>query len=238
MVESNGRIFAALGTPWIAKPIVMSKDGGRTFDIVPLYKDGEPLDISDYSSSRAYDFVVHNDDVYALISFKINFGNMTQLFRYEDGKMVYLANGYKLSTGSSISRNYIGGNFDFNGACYVTAYKLYAIADFSNPDNYQVIEMPKKEPVADALVKDGVMYVLATSEVRNPSNHNITGHKTIIYKSTTGEKGSFEEVLSFEYASKPISFDFDGTYFYIGTGQSPEKAKIGMILRVKAPAGN
>ena len=211
----------------------MSTDGGKTFKVVPLYKDGEPLDISDYRSSRAYDFIVHNNDVYALISFQMNFGNMTLLFRYEDGKMVYVANGYKLISGSSISRNYIGGNFDFNGACYVTSHYLYAITDFSDPDNYQVIDLPNKETVADAFVKDGVMYVLATLEIRNPSTHNRIGHKTVIYKSSTGEKGSFQEVVSFDYVSKPISFDFDGTYFYIGTGNSAEKAKTGMILRVK-----
>jgi len=238
MVESNGRIFAGLGTPIIDQTVAVSTDGGKTFDFPPLYKDGKPLDISSYKSSRTYDFITNGDDVYALVSFQISFGNMTLLFRYEDGKMVYVANGYKLSAGSSFGRNYIGGNFDFNGACYVTSYHLYAITDFSDPDNYQVVEMPNKEPVADALVRDGVMYVLATKEIRNPSNHNIDGYKTVIYKSTTGEEGSFQEVVSFDYVSKPISFDFDGTYFYIGTGSSVEKAKTGMILRVKAPAGN
>jgi hypothetical protein len=191
------------------------------------------MDLSSYKSSRTYDFIKHNDDVYALVRFTLKFGGQYVLFRYEDNKMVYVENGYTLSQGSSVSRNYIGGNFDFNGTCYVTASKLYAITDFSDPNNYRVIPMPNNAPVADAFARDGVIYVLTTAQSRNPHNHTVEGYKTVIYKSTTGQEGSFEEVLSFVYASSAICFDWDGTYFYIGTGQSTDKIKTGMVLRVK-----
>ena len=234
MVESGGKIFAGLGTQKKGDTVAMSTDGGKTFKFVPLYKDGAPMDLSSYKSSRTYDFIKHNDDVYALVRLELNLGGVYNLFRYEDGKMVYVENGYKLALGSGVSRNFIGGNFDFNGACYVTASNLYAITDFSDPNTYPVISMPEGEPVADALVKDGVMYVLAFKTIRNPSHHNIEGYKTIIYKSTTGKEGSFEEVVSFDYVSKPTAFDFDGEHFYIGTGPSADTSKIGMVLRVKA----
>ena len=233
MVESNGLIFAGLGSQKKGQTVAVSKDGGKTFSYVPLYKDGSLMDLSSYKSSRTYDFIKHNGDVYALVRFALNLGGLYNLFRYEDGKMVYVENGYKLSQGASISRNYIGGNFDFNGTCYVTAGSLYAITDFSDPNNYPVIPMPNKAQVADAFVRDGVIYVLTTSQNRNPSTHFVESYKTVIYKSTTGQAGSFEEVLSFDYVSSAICFDWDGTYFYIGTGQSAEKAKTGMILRVK-----
>lgn len=233
MVESNGKIFAGLGTQKKGETVAMSTDGGKTFDFVPLYQDGEPMDLSSYKSSRTYDFIKHRNDVYALVRFELNFGGMYALFRYEDGKMVYVENGYKLAQGSGFSRNYIGGNFDFNGACYVTAGSLYAITDFSDPDKYPVIPMPNNEKVADAFVRDGVIYVLATAQNRNPSNHVIESYKAVIYKSTTGQAGSFEEVVSLDYCATAICFDWDGTYFYIGTGQSAEKEKTGMVLRVK-----
>jgi hypothetical protein len=196
------------------------------------------MDLSSYKSSRTYDFIKHNDDVYALVRFTLKFGGQYVLFRYEDNKMVYVENGYKLSMGSSVSRNYIGGNFDFNGTCYVTAGSLLAITDFSVPDNYRVIPMPNNATVADAFLRDGVIYVMTTSQNRNPSSHFVEGYKTVIYKSTTGQEGSFEEFLSFDYCATPICFDYDGAYFYIGTGAAMPAVqdKTGMVLRVKPKA--
>ena len=63
-------------------------------------------------------------------------------------------------------------------------------------------------------------------------------YKAVIYKSTTGLEGSFEQVLSFDYCATAMCFDYDGTYFYIGTGTaiSKEQDKTGMVLRVKPKA--
>ena len=236
MAECNGKIFAGLGTGKTANTVAVSEDGGKSFQIVPLYKDGAPMDVSSYKLSRTHEFIKYKDDIYALVYFHMGFGGGFSLFRYDDGKMVYVENGYMLAFGSGVSRKYIGGNVEFNGTCYVTASGLYAITDFSDMNNYQKIDMPNKETVVDALVKDGALYVLATSSNRNAGTQTTESYKTVIYKSTTGQKGSFEEVLQFDYSSFPLSFDWDGTYFYIGTGTSVVKAKTGMILRVKAAA--
>ena len=110
---------------------------------------------------------------------------------------------------------------------------LFAITDFSDPGTWKKIAMPNNEAVRDAFLWDGTMYVLASSTNRNAAQFK-ESYKTVIYKSTTGEAGSFEEVLSFDYAATPLSFDYDGEYFYIGTGTSVDKTKTGMVLRVKA----
>ena len=95
--------------------------------------------------------------------------------------------------------------------------------------------MPGGEMVVDAFLRDGVIYTMATAQNRNPSTHFVDSYKTVIYKSTTGLEGSFEEVLSFDYPATAMCFDYDGTYFYIGTGTaiSKEQDKTGMVLRVK-----
>ena len=83
----------------------------------------------------------------------------------------------------------------------------------------------------DALLQDGVMYVLATAPAGDQ------GHKIVIYKSATGEEGSFDEVLSFHYPVLPCAFDMDGTDFYLGMNMDiNHDAQSGMLLRAKPNA--
>lgn len=230
MIEHDGKIFAGLGTETTSQTVAVSEDGGKLFYFVPLFKDGRLMDMSGYKSSRTYEFVKYNDQVYALVQFALSFGGEWAVFRYEDGKMHYLTNGYKLF-GASVSRKYFGGEFEFDGACYIAAGALTVVTDFADQENWKKIPMPGGETVVDAILRDGVIYTLAYAQNRNPHNHNVESYKTVIYKSTTGKEGSFQEVLSFEYASSPLSFDWDGKHFYIGTGYSTEKEKVGMVLR-------
>jgi len=232
MIENDGRIFAGLGTEVTAQTVAVSEDGGKSFRFAPLYKDGKPYNLSGYKSSRTYEFVKYNGQVYALVRFTLGFGGVWEVFRYEDGKMHYMANGYQLFGGST-SRKYFTGEFEFGGACYIANGGLTVVTDFSDPENWKKIPMPGKETVRDAFLRDGVIYVLASEQNRNASTHFVDSYKTVIYKSTTGQEGSFEEVLHFDYSAAPLSFDWDGTCFYIGTGAGVDKAKTGMILRVK-----
>ena len=237
MIEHDGKIFAGLGTETVGNTVAVSEDGGKTFKFAPLYKDGQPYKPSGAKSSRTYEFVKYNGQVYALVRFALGIGGTWEVFRYEDGKMQYMADGFNL-LGVSASRKYFGGEFEFNGACYIASGGLTVVTDFSDPENWKKIPMPNKETVIDAFLRDGTIYVLATLQNKNPSTHNVDSYKTVIYKSTTGQAGSFEEVLSFDYPATPMCFDYDGSYFYVGTGTaiSKEKAKTGMVLRVKSPA--
>jgi len=230
MIECDGKIFAGLGTEIKGQTVVVSEDGGKKFKFVPLYKDGRIMDLSKYKSSRTYEFIKYDNTVYALVRFTLNFGGEWAVFRYEDGKMHYLTNGFKL-LGTSTSRKYFSGEFEFNGACYIAGGGLIRVTDFADQENWKSIPMPGGETVVDAIVRDGVIYTLATAQNRNPSHHNVESYRAAVYKSTTGLEGSFEEVLSFDYASTAMSLEYDGTYFYIGTGYGMEKEKVGMVLR-------
>ena len=235
MIEFDGKLFAGLGTEVTGNTVAVSADGGKTFEFVPLYKDGAPHPLSGYKSSRTYEFVEFNDTLYALVRFTMGIGGVWELFRYEDGKMHYVANGFDL-LGTGVSRKYFSGEFEFNGACYIASGGLTVVTDFSDPETWKKVEMPGKEVVVDAFLRDGVIYVLTSSPNRNPNTHNVDNYNTVIYKSTTGAEGSFQEVLRFAYDSSPLTFDWDGTYFYIGTGYSAKKEKTGMLLRAKPSA--
>lgn len=230
MIEFDGKIFAGMGTEDVDDTVAVSTDKGQSWTYVPLYKDGKRFDTSDYKWSRTYEFTQYNNQLYALISFQLGFGSSYMVFRYEDGKMIWLSDRVtKLLGGSSVSRKYWGGEFEFDGACYLTLGSLYAIRDFSDQDSYEKIEMPNDERVADAFLKDGVIYVLTFQQDKKTKEYTIT-----IYKSTTGKTGSFETVQSFTYLVPPCSFDTDGTYFYVGMGYSTtQQTKSGTILRVK-----
>ena len=231
MIEHGGKIFAGLGTETVGNTVAVSEDGGTTWKLVPLYKDGKLFDLSSYKWTRTYKFVAHNGQLHALLSMQMGIGSKSMIFRYEDGKMVYEADAYPLLAGG-ISRNYWTGSFSFGDTCYLTAGNLYTVTDFSDPETFSTVPMPNKETVVDAFEKDGSIYVLTYSKNKNPHTHNTESYKIVIYKSTTGEEGSFEEVLSFDYSGIPLSFDTDGTCFYIGTGANLVSEKVGMTLRV------
>ena len=226
MIECGGKIFAGLGTEKVGN----TEDGGKTFTFVPLYKDGKLCDLSKYDHSRTYEFAQLQDTAYALVAFYTKSGSATwEIFRYEDGKMHYAAEGKTLLDGSEFSRKYFGGDFEFNGTCYLTARRLYAIKDFSDPSSWQHISMPNSGKVSDAILHDGAIYVLSSRQDIKTKIYHV-----IIYKSTTGEAGSFAEVASYDYSGFPLSFDYDGEHFYVGCSlNSIDQSKMGMLLRIK-----
>ena len=230
MIQCGDKVFAGLGTETVKNTVAVSEDGGNTFTFAPLYKDGAPYDVSTFQMSRTYEFMQLDGKVYALVYFKTKTGyNRWYIFGYEDGKMHYLADGTKLIERSSFSRKYFGGEFEFNGKCYITTRGLYAIDDFTDPAKWNSISMPNNGKVSDALMWDGAIYVLTS---RQDSTTKL--YHTVIYKSTTGEKGSFTEVASYDYGGFPMCFDYDGEHFYVGNGlDDVDKSKLGMVLRVK-----
>lgn len=230
MMEFDGKIFAGVGTETVGNTVAVSVDKGETWDFVPLYRDDEILDTTGYEFSRTYAFAEYDNHLYALLLFKKleTTGYDYFIFRYEDGKMVYQAVADGSLTGHA-SRNYWQGRLEWNGVCYLATTQLNAITNFADPESYQQIAMPDGEYVTDILLYNNELYVLSFL-FTDDSTYHVT-----IYKSATGEEGSFTAVTTFDYAAVPLCFDFDGTHFYIGTGTSPtDPATVGMLLRVKA----
>ena len=232
MVEFDGKLFAGLGTEDYDDTVAVSSDGGKNWSFVPLYKDGQPFDTSGYKWTRTYDFATYNGQLYALIIFRLNFGQTSELFRYENGKMVWVGKGTGLIGGSATNRNYWIGEFELGGSCFLTAGYLCEVTDFADPNSWKNVKLPKNERAADAFLRDGVAYILAYNY-----NYTTKMYNVAIYKSATCKEGSFTEVVSFDYEVHPSSFDWDGTYFYLGMGGNTAKPdKSGMMLRVNPAA--
>lgn len=235
MIGFDNKIFMAMGGNNEQEMIAVSSDGGKTFSHLPIYRGSNPLDPSGYDPKwfRGYDFVEYKGDLYALLSYKINNGNYTrEVYRYEGDKMVYVG---RDNFSGRVGRNYWQAAFEWKDTCYIAAKGLFAITDFSSTtNNKQAIAMPGGEIVSDAVVHNDTMYALSYKEKPNADG----SYQVAIYKSTTGKAGSFAQVASFKYEGIPYSFDFDGSYFYVGIGQASanDTSKAGMMLRVKPNA--
>ena len=232
MIGFGGKIYLGVATQTVTDTVAVSSDNGQSWSYLPLAAaDGSAFATSNYEWSRTYAFVEYNGTFYALLQFKIK-GQTAydmEVFRYADGKMVYVA---KSTLHDKVGRNYWQSAFEWKGKCYITAKKgLWSIGDFANTGSttkaYKL--QTGKEIVTDAILYKDEMYVL--SYLANSDG----SYKTVIFKTSTGEANSFTQVASFDYEGIPYSFDFDGSHFYvgIGAGSKNDASKAGMLLRVK-----
>lgn len=233
MLGFDGKMYMGVGTEVVKNTVAVSSDNGENWNYLPLYSaNGAEFDTSPYEWSRTYAFAEFKNTFYALLQFKKTGATAYDMFvfRYDNGKMVYEA---ESTINSRVSRNYWQSAFEWKGKCFITANGLYAVTDFAKPDTHRKIELPNGELVSDAILYNDEMYVLSCL-----FQEDLTC-KTVIYKSAAGEEGSFTEVVSFDYGARPYSFDYDGTYFYVGTGgvlSTEYSDKAGMMLRVKPNA--
>lgn len=227
MVEFDGKIFAGLGVSAPNFPLVMSADKGKTYTFVPFYKDGQKVNTTGMSYIRVYEFIIFNDQLYAYTSM----GTYSGFYRFEGDKMVWVgsSNGYVRS--SSTNFNYFTAKFQLDDTLFLVSDQLLAVKSFDDPKTVTRVELPQKEFVNDALLADGLMYVLAYRQKDDGT------YQTVIYSSKTGTTGSFTEVLHLDYAVPPTCFNLVDGYFYIGMGSKRIiHEKNGMLLRVKLPA--
>jgi len=231
MAAFEGKLFAGIGTDKGWYPLSVSTDGGKTFASVPFYKDGEQIHISDYDYSRIYELLVCNNKLYAVTTL-VRGGSSHYLFRYNEGKMEYVRDAYAFFSIGGASYNYINGEFDLNGVSYFGGSRgLFGVTDFSKSNGFWKIAMPNDEIVADCLLDNGTAYVLCYKY----NGSTAKTYKTVIYKSTTMENGSFEVVKSFDYPVCALSFVKDGEFLYTSMGSRGQSEKNGTVLRIRIP---
>lgn len=229
MIGFDNKLFVAMGGNNEQQMIAVSSDGGKTFSHLPIYRGSNPLNPSGYDPKwfRGYDFVEYKGNLYALLTYRLTSNGIyaKDIYRYDGDKMVYVG---RDNFSGRVGRNYWQAAFEWKDTCYIAAKGLFAITDFSSTTK-PAIAMPGGEIVSDAILHNDTMYTLGYTENTDGS------YQVVIYKSTTGAAGSFTQVASFKYEGIPYSFDFDGSYFYVGIGQpsANDTSKAGMLLRVK-----
>lgn len=226
MVEFDGKIFAGLGVSAPNSPVVMSTDKGKTYNFVPLYKDGKQVDTTGMTYIRAYEYMVFNDQLYAYVTLDED----KALYRFETDRMVWVGKSSGLVYSKRTNINYFNAKFQLGERYFLVSNHLIAVKDFADLSTAGRAVLPQNEYVSDALLEEGLMYVLAYRQKDDGT------YQTVIYSSKTGLTDSFTELAQFDYAVPPTSFAFDGDYFYIGMGSKHAvHEKNGMLLRVKLP---
>lgn len=226
MIEFDGKIFAGLGVESGKSPCVMSTDKGQTFSSVPLYKGGQQVSTEGFTYIRIYEYWTFQNQLYALVNLDSNY----DFYRFDGDKMVWVGSAAGYVTSNRANYNYFNAKLELGNTCFIVSNRLLAVTDFANSSSTQVIAMPGGEFVSDAILQDGTLYTLTYKEKADKT------YEIVIYKSTSGETGSFTEVARFDYAVPACSFALERDYFYIGMGSKRAIHKSnGMVLRVKKP---
>ena len=224
LIKFENKLYAGIGGNYGFDPVVVSEDGGETFDFIPLYKNGEelpPLDNPNFS--RCHDFYTLNGKLYGLFCFYIDKTYNYEIFCLEDGKMQYVSSANTLSFSMRPGQRVISAKEEYNGKVYVITNSLYSS---ENGSDFAKIALPNNEVVSDFIIEKEVMYVLSF----NPLTDETFDINIYKYNLKDGEIKLFK---SFNYEVPALSFIKIKKSFYIGMGNSrAQHQKNGTLIKL------
>lgn len=224
IAEYEGKLFVGLGVEPGRSPIACSEDGGATFVPVEMRKNGSAV-ATEGEFIRVYDLFIHQNKLYA--AFWQNNGDTEptyDLYRYENGVFLFDNQWYGKLASRAYTSGIIGAKAEFKGNLFFTTGYLYVTADMST---LKRTSLPKEELVVDLLVHEEKLYALSGRTLEDGT------YRITVWENTTGKYASFKKVVTLTYQAPPLSFVYDGTTFYIGTGNvHADLEKNGMILVV------
>lgn len=221
MIEFDGKFFAALGSVAGNSAMVVSNDGGITFESVGMIKDGQDMAGFMYELNRVYDLFVIEDTLCALY------------YGGKESALIFTYNGsyFEYNTSWKFKLIYngwwyhpIGDKVNFDGKLYIAAGSLYAVD--GTPENIKNVRIEGVNHIWDVLTYDGKLYALCATVIDD-------GY-TVSVMSLEEGSSTFELVLGFDYDIPARSFAFDGEKFYFGMGTLTDTGEnLGRILSVE-----
>lgn len=224
IVKFNDMIFAGLGVLPENPSVAVSKDDFLSFELVPFKKDGANYDTTAYIQVRTYDFIVLNDELYALLYlWGENVERKIEIFKFENDEFNYFADYSSLPLTNRVTDNILSAKVEFNDSVYFVTDYLYLTEDITN---FSKVTLPEDEFVSDLLIDGEKMYILCYKK---------TGEKYAVNIYALNESGLISKVKGFRYDVMPICFDKNGNDFFVGMGDKNNVHDAnGMILQVKA----
>ena len=207
MEAYDGKLFAAIGTDTNTYPVVVSKDGGESFQTVPLYREGvpeTPANAAGGEVNRIYNlfrlsaglFLLYRDSLY-------RYDSETGVFQWQKEYR-----NYYLDESTYVP---ILSDCEFSEYFFFTTMYLYrAPLEGEGIGEPQEIELPDQEKISDLLVYGDTLYLLTFRKWG-------LSYTTKVYTTTDGEQ--FKETLSFTAGGPAMSFVYDGEGFYFGMGE-------------------
>ncbi len=224
IVEFNNMIFAGLGVSSGSCPIVCSTDGGKTFNPVPLQKNGKDIQTSDSQKVRVYDLFLFKNTLYA--AFMYGDSEITyDLYKYEDGVFEYDNQWYGKIHQIKFTNNIIAGKAAFGDNMFFTTGYLYATEDMRN---FTRITFPDSQTVYDICKDEKYLYALCGSEQDEGK------YKISVYRNDGKSTTNFHKLFNFVYEVPPLSISCQDESFFIGMGNTNSTHdKNGMILFIE-----
>ncbi|MBQ8495067.1 MAG: hypothetical protein IJ465_04855 [Clostridia bacterium] len=224
MAQFDGKLFAALGVVEGEFPVAVSSDGGKTFQQLPLVKDGAPLQTAG-SFIRVYRFLEKDDALYAFYYNSDGEQSSVELYWYENGAFAYYADWQSVKRRGRFGNVMIAGAETVGDTLYFATGKLYAATDMAVPLDVT--------PSADAYTPDLTMAedtlcVLACE----PQDET---YRVSVWTLTNGK---LVERFYFSYAVPAVSLAYREGVFYLGVGSNDKQnghTLNGTVLAVEFP---
>lgn len=214
LIEHQGDIFAGLGVLPGQYPIAVSKDSGKTFQQIVMYKDGTHLDTSvpnnaRFAQIRVYDLFTLNGELFAYYYRHVD-DNLTQeIYRYENDGFYYHCDFPKMLSYKSINYRIIDEKTEYDGKLYFTTGNLYVTSNLKSANK---VELEKNSIVTDIQVLDNTLYVLTSQKLDDGT------YRTALWCRQNGQKEKFRELFYFRFPCPAQCFTHHNGTLYFGMG--------------------
>ncbi len=228
MIQYENALFVGLGVSPGNSPIVVSHDGGNTFQAVPMYKEGQLLyeSVGTNTLARIYDFFILNNELYAFY-YQYSVDNRAmEIFRYESNAFHYHSSLPEELSYKRTSYKIFNAKLNFDSKVYFSTGNLYVTDDLKTA---RKITLGDHEIVTDLRMIDGNLYVCSIAENSDGS------YRTSIWVKYPYSTDRFKKVFYFSFDCPAQSFTYRDGIFYFGTGDgilSEENSSNGTILTV------
>lgn len=198
--------------------LVLDKESGEYVQIPVKDKKGETVDMMTYDESviRAYDLIVLNDTLYALITL----GDDSSFYKIENSEFVYCSNYSNKLMSYHLAFVPIVEKTVYNDSLYFTNGLLYQTNDMISFED----KTPKDVKfVIDLLAKDDRFFLLGCTLKKDG---------TYIVKILEMKDDAFTTISEFESEYIPMSFECDGTNFYVANGDMEAISKVDNCIKI------
>ena len=224
VVSYNGMVFAGLGVEEGKYPLAVSEDGGATFRLLEMHKDGAPFNTSNIDIVRVYNLFPFRGELYAFFLARTSKAGTIQIYRYQDGIFQYDNTWSKKIKIKSISYLPILAKPVYHEKLFFTTGNLYVTEDM---DVVTELPFPNGETVYDLVYENGKLYALC-GETMEDGNVRVS-----VWTNERGGDENFTESFYFEYPTPPLSLAVSGGTYYVGMSNTREDNDLnGTILQI------
>ena len=230
VVWYQGRIYGAIGADRGGYPIAYTEDG-VTYQTLPMYKNGQPVDTGNSNVVRSSNLYVLNNQLYADFWYEDESvsSSIFEMYRYnhEADCFEYVADLKKSTHGGKYSPAYLPlwEKEALGNKMFLTTGYLFYTTDF---ETYTQVTIPNDALVYDMAVLSGRLYLLTAYEVDGK-------YQVTVYSATASKPNDLRVEATFTYDLMPTSFAVDANNIFIGMGNwyGTGSAGNGTILQLK-----